>query len=468
MVEKERQLIHDCPEYFFEEYLGIHLWDKEKEIIESIRDNRKTTIRSCHGSGKTFTVASGALWFLAAFQPSIVVDTAPTHRQVANQFWREFRRAHKRAKINLGGELLKTQYNIDEDWYAIGVSTKETTGEDTADKFQGFHGENILFIVDEASGVLDAIMEAIDGAMSGGLTVRLVYTGNPTRRTGRFADSFTDSGFKKIHINAFETPNFTANGILSAKDLTEEKVKKAKIIIPGLVTPEWAWEMLKKYTEDSDVWRVRVLGDPPQKESDTVISIDLVERAIDADRTREGEEEIIGVDPARFGDDFTAFVYRKGNYAKVLEKIHGQDTMAVAGRAKNWLKTFSNAKMHIDIIGMGTGVFDRLREQPEVANRVCGVNTALPANDKERYKNLRAEGWDDLAKEWLKTGVLEKHEDWYQLAKPRYKIISTGQMLIESKEDMKKRKISSTDVGDAFVLTLLPPSEGGILEVAWV
>lgn len=460
LLDKEKKLILNKPQYFFEEYLGVQLWQTELNIVLSIRDNRKTTVRSCHGSGKTFTVARTALWFLSAFQPAIVIDTAPTYRQVANQFWREFRAAHKRAKISLGGDLLKTQLNIDEDWYAIGVSTKETTGEDIADKFQGFHGEHILFIVDEASGVSDSIMEAIDGAMSGGKVVRLVYIGNPTRRTGRFSDSFTDSGFYKFHINAFHTPNFTENGILSEADLTEEKIAKAKIVIPGLATPEWALDMLRKYGVDSDVWRVRVLGEPPQKETDTMIGIDLVEGAIDAERELFGEKEIIGIDPARYGDDFTAFVYRRGNFAKVLKKIQGQDTMIIAGIGKNYLREYLNAKTHIDIIGIGAGIFDRMRELEDITDRVFGVNTAETATDKEHFKNKRAEGWDN-AKNWLKTGVLEKHEDWYQLAKPKYKILSSGQIQLESKEDMKKRKISSPDVGDALVLTLLPPSEGG-------
>lgn len=477
LLDKEQSLILNNPEYYFEEYLGVKLWSKEKEIVESIRDNRATTVRSCHGSGKTFTVARAALWFMSAFQPAIVVDTAPTYRQVANQFWREFRSAHKKALMPLGGDLLKTQFNIDEDWYAIGVSTKETSGEDSADKFQGFHGKHILFIVDEASGVVDAILEAIDGAMSGGAVVRVIYIGNPTRRTGRFANSFTDSGFNKISISAFDTPNFVENGILTEVDLTEERVKTAKVIVPGLCSPEWAFDMLRKYGASSDVYRVRVKGQPPQKESDTVIGVDLVEQAINTDRKTDEEvqndkeekdriliTEFIGVDPARYGDDSSAIVYRKGNYSKVLTKVYGQNTMEIAGIVKRYLMDeYPTARVHIDIIGIGAGVYDRLVEQPEVSDRVFGVNSASSPIDKEHYKNLRAEGWY-LARDWLKTAVLENHDDWYQLAKPRYKIISSGQLQIESKDDMKKRGVSSPDVADALILTLLHPTEGGNLD----
>ena len=69
----------------------------------------------------------------------MVIDTAPTDRQVRNQFWREFRRAYKKSNYPLAGKLLKTQYNIDEDWFAIGFSTKE--GDDGMEKFQGWQEE---------------------------------------------------------------------------------------------------------------------------------------------------------------------------------------------------------------------------------------------------------------------------------------------------------------------------------------
>ena len=120
--------------------------------------------------------------------------------------------------------------------------------------------------------------------------------------------------------------------------------------------------------------------------------------------------------------------------------------------------------MHIDVIGLGWGVFDRLAEQDDIRDRVFGVNSAKAASEDDKYINLRMEGWQ-TAKEWLATANLEPHEDWYQLAKPRYKIISSGKMQLESKEDMKKRKINSPDVADALVLTLQRPTEGGFQQI---
>jgi len=448
VANAELEKIRTNPDYFFSDYLGVDLWEKERELVYSVRDHQKTTVRSNNSSGKTYTIARIALWFLSAFPPAVVINTAPTHRQVENQFWREFRKAHKSAKRILGGKLLKTQFNIAEDWYAIGFSTKD--GDDGMEKFQGWHGQNVLIIVDEASGVHARIFEAIQGALASGGTVRLVYIGNPTKNTGDFADSFKDPTFNKIHISAYDSPN----------------VKEGRVVITGLVTKEWVDDMIRKYGADSDVVRVRVKGEFPKKEADTLIGVDLVEEAIGADRELYGEEEYIGLDPARKGEDTADFVYRKGNYAKVLETVQSSDLMVLAGKAKRYLlmPEYKNAKMHIDIIGMGGGVYDRLKEQDDISDRVFGVNSAVAAINKEEYKNLRAEGWDD-ARLWLRDAVLdddpEHKEKWYQLAKPKSKILSSGQIQIESKEDMKKRGVPSPGVGDALVLTLQRPTEGG-------
>lgn len=102
------QLIRETPEVFIKDYLGLDFWEKQKEILHSVFTNTKTAVKSCHGSGKTFSAASIALAFMFAFPPAIVIDTAPTGRQVKNQFWREFRRAHSGAKVKLGGKLNTT------------------------------------------------------------------------------------------------------------------------------------------------------------------------------------------------------------------------------------------------------------------------------------------------------------------------------------------------------------------------
>lgn len=443
-IEKLQEIYWNNPQKFFDDILGVNFWQKQKDIVQSVRDNRRTSVRSGNSSGKTYCVAGLALWFLTCLKDSLVVNTAPTHRQVENQFWRYLRRMHRTAKQPIGGKLLKTRLDVSDNWFAIGFSPRQSEG--GMEAFQGWHGQSILVIIDEASGVHPSVYEAVEGALAGGVFVRLLLIGNITRRTGDFANSFKDPNYTKIKISAMDTPN----------------VQAGKILIPGLVTSEWVQEMKQKYGEDSDIYRVRVLAEPPIKDDDTMIPLFFVEEAIGADRELFGEEELIGLDVARYGSARSAFVYRKGNYAKILETIEKSDLMTLSGKAVNWLRTHKLANLRVDTIGLGAGVYDRLLEISDVANRVQGVNVAAEATDSEHFANLRAEAWHDT-KEWLEDAVLEPSEDWYQLAAPRYKFNSRGAQVLESKEDMSKRGIRSPDIADALVLTLARPTEGGTL-----
>lgn len=438
------------PQFFFEKILGDDPWEKQLEITCSVRDHRNTSARSCHGIGKTFIAARIALWFMYAYPPAIVINTAPTHRQVEHQFWKEFRMAHARARRPLGGSLLKTKFEIRPDWYAFGFSTKQTEGAGSADKFQGFHGTNILLIVDEASGVHDSVFEAIDGATSGGVQVRKLYLGNPTRNDGAFAESFTDPDFNHIQVSAFDIPN----------------VIERRIVVPGLSTWEWVEEMGRKYGTDSDVYRVRVLGQPPKKSSDAYIGVDLVEGAVgrEVDQDDARAELVLGVDVARYGDDSTDLVQRAGLKAAIIDQAKGQDTQVTVGKVAKWLLENRRGRAHIDTIGVGGPVFDALKADHRVASRVYGVNVAHAPTDEgedvdlpasQRFAQLRDEGWD-RAREWLKSGSLEEHQSWYELAAPRYTYDRQGRVKIESKESMKKRKVSSPNAADALILTLLP------------
>ena len=198
------------PSYFTEKILNKHLWPLQAEILRSVRDNMRTAVRSCHGIGKTFTAAMCILWFLYTRPKAIVLSTAPTWRQVEKLIWKEIRSAYRESVVPLGGNLLpKTPelHLIHDEWYAAGLSTNEP------DRFQGFHEEHILVIVDEAAGVNLEIYEAIEGILTSS-GARLLLIGNPTAIGTPFYDAFTKNiGYKTFHVSAFDTPNFTAYGI---------------------------------------------------------------------------------------------------------------------------------------------------------------------------------------------------------------------------------------------------------------
>lgn len=448
-LAKLQERFRNEPEFFHREVLGYEPWERQLEISRSIRDHRNTAIRSCNGAGKTFHIAHEALRFLFAYAPAVVINTAPVWTQVENQFWRYFRDAYNKAAYPLGGKLLKTQLNIDEKWFAMGLANDP----DRMEAFQGWHAENIMVIFDEASGISPKIYEAALGAMAGGHVVRFVLIGNPTQNSGPFYDAFKDPTFNKIRISALDVPN----------------VSRRRQVVPGLITHDWVDEMAIKYGTDSDIYAVRVLGEFPKNASDTLISIDAVETAIGSDcELTVQDDDVSGLDVARFGEDDSALVRRRGNHAQVEWTVNGNNTMTLAGKAALYLRQNKSTKLFIDITGgLGAGVFDRLKEQPDVSARVYGVNVAGKPRDEKTFINIRVESWVNV-RDWLRDAVLEKHEGWYQLANPKYKITSTGKLQLEGKEDMKKRGVASPDVGDALALTLSRPTEGDNLGLVWL
>ena len=197
------------PEFFTRKILNKTLWSTQYEILTAVRDNPRTAVRSCHGIGKTFTAAMCILWFLYSHEKAIVLSTAPTWRQVEKLIWKEIRSAYREAIIPLGGSLAPKApelHLIFNEWYAAGISTNEP------ERFQGFHEENILVVVDEAAGVNIEIFEAIEGILTS-TGARLLLIGNPNSIGTPFYDAFTKPGFKTFHISAFDTPNFTEAGI---------------------------------------------------------------------------------------------------------------------------------------------------------------------------------------------------------------------------------------------------------------
>ncbi|MDA1280260.1 MAG: hypothetical protein O3B95_09535 [Chloroflexi bacterium] len=421
--------------------LGARPWAKQIEIIEATRDHHRVAVRSCNGSGKTYVAAHIVLWWLMCHTDAVVITTAPTGHQVRNILWREIRRAHHKNADLIGGKLLRTTLELGDKHFAQGLST------DTPERFQGFHEGHILFVVDEASGVREGIFEAIEGSMTSA-DAKVLLLGNPTSLKGTFYEAFHKRRglWKTIHISAFDTPNLQQNSVE----------------IPSLVTPQWVADAETNWGKESYLYQVRVLGEFPTESEDTLIPLRLIEAAVqrkfallDDD---DGQVEL-GVDVARFGSDKTAICVRRNNVVIALESFTHQDTMSTAGRVALAAKTHSASTIRIDEIGIGAGVVDRLRELKTPG--VEGVNVARRAGNTEHYSNLRAELYDGLRERFQeeRVSIPDDSELISQLAFVRYSFSSSGQMKIESKDDLRARGDRSPDLADAVMLAFARKSE---------
>jgi phage terminase large subunit len=428
------QRIRDDPAAFMVDWLGADLWEKQIEIAESVRDHRRTAVKSCHGSGKSYLAARIVIWFLHAYPFSIVLTTAPTFNQVRNILWRNVGAAYLRSKKPLLGRPLQTEINIDPDWYALGFKAEDTA----ADRFQGFHAEHALVVIDEAAGVVDQVFDALDAVMTSE-SARMLLIGNPTNPAGTFYDAFHSarSLYHTITIAASDTPN----------------IKTGQTIRPYLITQQWIDDAIEKHGADSPYVQSRVDAEFPELGDNMLIPLAWIEAA-DARSTEEAEGEWEGgLDVARMGSDQSALCIRQGKHIVAEYAWSGMDTMETVGKVRAILSDYPPLKaLKVDVIGIGSGVADRLREQKYP---VVDVNVSSKASDPDSFASLRHELWWNLRLRFQEQDVAGPINDvtMGQLSSVRYKYDSRHtQPVIESKEDAKKRGIKSPDRAEAMML----------------
>jgi phage terminase large subunit len=270
MNPKIRASIID-PSEFARKWLRSDVWNTEAKILDSIASKPRTAVKACHSSGKTFTAALAALWFLARWPEAIVVTTAPTHQQVAKLLWGEIHSALGRSRYPFPKATL-TELRIGPKRYAMGFTTN-VTQQNEGVRFQGFHADHILMILDEAPGVDPKIWQAIEGARAGG-SVSILALGNPTISSGSFYDAFHGgrAGWNLFTLSAFDTPNleglfleFETNGKtvrLGTGDrdllsLTEDELDQNAR--PYLTTRRWVKEKFLEWGPGHPLWESRGL-----------------------------------------------------------------------------------------------------------------------------------------------------------------------------------------------------------------
>lgn len=418
------------PAQFAIEALGVEPEAWQEEAGRELVQRRRVSIRSGHGVGKTAFEAWCVLWFLLTHFPCKVPATAPTGHQLSDILWAEIAKWHRVLKermpllgdwLEWKNEKIELKANPQE---AFAVA--RTSRPENPEALQGFHSENIMFLIDEASGVPEEVYVVAEGALSSeGAFV--VMAGNPTRTQGYFYDSHHKmrGSWATIHVNG-------------------ENVNR--------VARKYIDDMAKKYGTESAIYRIRVKGEFAGM-LDGVIGLDIIEPA----KTREVQpfgDEVWGVDVARFGDDLSALAKRRGNTLKEKVKVWGgKDTMQTAGLIK---LEYDQAKVkpvsiNIDVIGLGAGVVDRCKE---LGLPVAGINVAESPAVEEQYARLRDELWFK-AREWFhgRDVKIPDDEDLIgELTLPTFKVLSTGKKQVEAKDEIKKRA-ASPDRADAFCLT---------------
>lgn len=436
---------YDKPVEFAEDFLFFIADDKQKEIMKSIRDNKRTAVRSGQGIGKTATISCIIIWYLCTRYNSKIICTAPNITQLYTVMWAEIAKWLQNSPISNFITHTKTRLYMngyEKNWFAFPKTA--TTKEGIA----GQHADHLLVIADEASGIKDDILETLLGTITGEEN-KLLFISNPTRTSGVYYNAFHQnrSMFNCIHVNS------------------ENSIRVDRENIDMLA---------KSYGKDSNVYRVRVLGEFPSQEDDVFIPMEWIERSVAKESRIYNAEEVqvikIGVDVARFGDDESSIAPNIENEINQIFTYKHNKTTTLTGKVINlvesYYNTYSKAKIFIivDEIGVGGGVVDRLVELLEtdysqLSNRIEVIACNVSRSSKsKKYADMTTFLWGNT-RNLLENNELKLPNDNEligQLSCRKYEVLSNGKLEVESKKKMKKRGLKSPDRADSIVLSCAP------------
>jgi len=450
--------------------LDEHVWSKQVEICDSVRDNRYTAVKACHGPGKSFIAGRIGCWWNSVHPlgSAFLVTTAPSWPQIEAILWREMRRAHRKGKLR-GRMTLDCQWHMGESGGKRGGADEEliAMGRKPADydeqAFQGIHARYVLIIVDEASGVPEQLFNAAHSLMTNE-HCRMLIIGNPDDPVSYFAELCKPgSNYHVITIPVWDTPNMTHQECLKygkVRTLPEEPIPQE--LSEVLVSPTWVADRANDWGVGSPLWIAKVEAEFPEITDDTLFTPKMI---------REAQEQNLpgfdtgqfGADIARFGDDETVVYRNRGGSIRLEHSAYKQDTMQTAGAIAKPMIELQQRQIVvpaiIDAEGLGAGVYDRLREQ---GFEVGAFHAGQGAFDKTKFKNRRAEAyWKFRAQ--FEAGLIDidpnDHKLANQLLSIRWFLDSAGRIQLESKDDMRKRGLPSPDRADAAMLTTVRVGE---------
>jgi len=396
---------------------------------------------SGHGIGKSALTAWLILWIMSTRPYAKGIVTANTSDQLRTKTWGELGKWRSRCIIghwfeynNGRGSMSLYHQSWPESWRV----DAQTCREENSEAFAGLHSANStpFYLFDEASAVPDKIWEVAEGGLTDGEPMFFVF-GNPTRNTGKFRECFTR---QKHRWSTRQIDSRTAK--MTNKKLIEE------------------WR--RDWGEDSDFFRVRVLGRFPRAGDMQFMSSDDVAAAMKRGPGRYlGDDPLIcGIDLARGGDDNCMIQFRRGQDAK-SEKVYripgekSRDSMVVAAKIADVLDRHKPDVTFLDVGSMGGPIGDRLRQ---LGYHVIDIGFGHKASDEKRYANKTAE-MGARCREWIINGgsIPDDSQLETELTSREFGHDDKDRLVLQRKKDMKKLIGVSPDWADALYLTFAQP-----------
>ncbi len=431
---------HD-PRIYFKNSLQVPIISKQQDgllraIPRAMAQRKHIYVGSGHSLGKDWTCGGIGCWFLDCFSPSIVIETAPTDRQVRKVMYGETLSHWKKRPAEFGGKAYTSPYieHRPEDWYLIGFTTKESGASADAGggKFQGFHAPNVCVIVSEAQAVEDSIFDQIEGVTTNE-NILVIFIGNPTRATGRFAKGLRDTE-RNIVFNwsCLDNPNY----------------QQRKTVIPGLANYDWVEDKRRKWGTDDPRWQGRVLGQIPKNSIQSVFPESWVEAGKRVKRTNEPWNRGGALDVAGEGADSNSMCGGTGGLVECFEQKGAsnpsREALDIEVEATKGMWNFCV----IDCDGMGIKTWQEVSKMSGIDDKLHLIKYHGSARVKNpitkkniAFHNLRAKAYF-AAKDRLESGKAQVPDDddlIEEMLEVKWFENGQGLIQIEDKDDLKER-----------------------------
>jgi hypothetical protein len=432
--------------------LSEHVWSKQAEIMQSLVDHKKTAVKSCHGVGKSHIASRAVTWWVDTndVDDLFVVTTAPTFPQVRAILWRYIRQAHR--KYNLRGRTNQVEWMIDDELVAFG---RKPADHDAAG-FQGIHARKVLVVVDEACGINEQLWYAID-SLTTNEGCRILAIGNPDDPTSHFKKICEPgSGWNTIRISAFDSPNLTGEPVPAR-------------LAEMLISESWVKEKADEWGVDNPVYISKVDGDFPTQDPTAVIRNQDVVRARLSDLVYNEQQLLpveLGVDVGG-GGDLTVVRERRGPQAGRQWTMLSDRPEDLGPWLTNIIQITGATSVKIDSIGIGWGLIGEMRNRAnrrEHSAAIYGVNVAVRSDQPDKYAKLRDQIWWEArealgASKWDLGSMDDADATHAELVEPRWGHDQSGRIVIESKDEYRKRNHGkSPDRADALLLAYYLPA----------
>ena len=441
-VKRRLPIYVNNPVLWAKEVVGFHPDQQQEKILAGYLDRGFDAVKSGHGVGKSATASIRGLHFLSTRPFSIVPCTAPTRRQLRDVLWKEFakwiRHSPYLSSIMLWeAEKIRVKGSGNE-WYAAAVTSRAKGGDDTNVGLQGFHAGpttgGIHFIVDEASGVPESSMSAVEGALTEENAFALMI-GNPTHLAGTFYNAFgKDSDlWHKFTLSCVES---------------------------SIVDPAYYERMAKKYGLHSDMYRVKVLGEFPRRESEGLVPLAFVLESFNREASDVDDSQKVygGLDVALSGANRTVLMIRRGNNVFFKAVCEYDKEERIAQWAVDHITHYKMDKLTIDCIGPGSGVASHLRTMGFGRKIIQWRSGDKPISKRaiSDFYNIRAQAYWFVRSLFYDSNIALSYDTDDELLTGQLTNIRVfpyrDQVIIESKKDMKKRSMASPDDSDALIL----------------